>query len=354
MRALLQRHLPPGAKLWLNRYRAAVKRYFTALAVKGFWFSWAAYSIDPNFYGDFRGHVLGVNKYNRRLSVESPNIALLRRNLHRIEKGICHKSRRPIFAREYILETVKAYSLLRRCPELEGRSEVDWGWRVLSHYFHITDDVGEEYIQAKTIFFNLDGDGQDRLDESVFAYSNNFGPKDGEWLMGLLRQRKSIRHFEKGRVPYEVISNALRAASFSPSSCNRQPYCYYIRNSADKAQELAAISAGTAGWLDEIQCLAVVVGDLSYFPNSVNRHSIYVDAALSVMPFVLSLEAQGFSTCLINWADSRDRRIRMERLLGIESHQRVVVSIAIGRAAESSIAPMSLKKQEAEISSNGL
>lgn len=107
---------------------------------------------------------------------------------------------------------------------------------------------------------------------------------------------------------------------------------------------------GTAGWLHEIRNIAVLVGDRSYFVNAVNRHSIYVDSALSVMPFVLSLEAQGISTCLINWADDYARRAQMAQLLGLDAHQRVIISVAFGHADPACVAPYSKRKFRSEIS----
>ena len=151
-------------------------------------------------------------------------------------------------------------------------------------------------------------------------------------LTDILIQRKSVRAFKKETVPVEIIENALNCASFSPSSCNRQSYEYYIINDPEKAQLAAKISAGTAGWVDEIQCIAVLIGNNSNYVNDVNRYSAYIDATLSVMPFILSIESQGYSTCLVNWADDKSRRDRMSSLLKLNRSQRVIVSIVIGKA----------------------
>lgn len=349
MKALLREILTPESRQRLARYRETALRYLNALVAKSSILAWMAYAMSPHFAADFRSFVSGVRKYNRRLTVDGPNISLLRRNLHRIEKGMCHLSRRSSFAVGYILETVEVYAELRRRRDLRARSEIDWGCQVLSSYFQLTHNSDEEYTKAKSIFYRCAETEQISFDERALSYMNRAAQEDSDRLLALLRQRKSIRHYTKAAVPEEVIYTALTAASLSPSSCNRQPYNYYILNCAEAAQEAACVSAGTAGWVEQIQCLAVVVGDCSYFPNAVNRHAIYVDSALSVMPFVLSLEAQGFSTCLINWADSRERRDRMAKLLNLKSYQKVIVSIAIGQADLAALAPTSIKKNQAEI-----
>lgn len=351
MKALLRRVLPETIRRRLARARDGFRLNLHAICARSSVLGWLAYAVSPHFFSDFRGFLSGVRLYNLRRGSHMPNISLLRRNIHRIEKGVCHPARRSSFATSYILETVLIFDQLRKRPEIPNRSELAWGQLVLAKYFEVTDDTDQEYLEARSVFEQVTEPALDiRLEDDTLQYRNRSQPGDNERFLNLLRQRKSVRKYADEPVPEEVIATALEAASLAPSSCNRQPYRYYVMRDAETAQRAAAISAGTAGWVHEIRCLAVVVGDTSYFSNAVNRHSIYVDATLSVMPFVLSLEAQGFSTGLINWADDRPRREKMAKILGLKPYQRVIISIAIGRADILARAPISMRKHTGEIS----
>jgi len=68
------------------------------------------------------------------------------------------------------------------------------------------------------------------------------------------------------------------------------------------------------------------------------------------MPFVLSLEAQGLSTCIINWADISFREYGIRKKLGLKEHEKVVLSIAIGHAEKNIKVPFSKRKSVSEIS----
>lgn len=350
MKTFLKKILPETARRGVSRLREEINAFAKRLVGKVPLVRWAAYATSPHFSADFRAFVVGARLYSIKHSVDGPNIPLLRRNIHRIEKGINHPQRRSSFATDYILETVLVFDQLRMRSELRGRSEIVWAQSVLAKYFDITNCEEHDYVIAAQVFRSEVEPAGIVCVEPTVEYRNTATADDFGCFQALLTQRKSIRKYSDEPVPDAVIDNALWAASRAPSSCNRQPYKYYILKDCAKVHAAAEISAGTMGWVDEIRLLAVVVADTSYFMHAVNRHSIYVDSTLSVMPFILSLEAQGYSSCLINWADDRRRRKRMETILGLSPHQRVIISIAIGRADMSVTAPSSIRKYTSEIS----
>ncbi|SVE23497.1 uncharacterized protein METZ01_LOCUS476351, partial [marine metagenome] len=47
--------------------------------------------------------------YLKRLHEKSENVFLLRRNVHRLEKGLLMRPRRPVFGLKYIEELVNVY-----------------------------------------------------------------------------------------------------------------------------------------------------------------------------------------------------------------------------------------------------
>jgi coenzyme F420-0:L-glutamate ligase / coenzyme F420-1:gamma-L-glutamate ligase len=70
-------------------------------------------------------------------------------------------------------------------------------------------------------------------------------------LSDLLKQRRSIRHFEDKSVPIETIWKLLETASFAPSAHNAQPWRFIILTQ-DEAKCSLADAMGEV-WLDELK-----------------------------------------------------------------------------------------------------
>ena len=86
-----------------------------------------------------------------------PNIYMLRRNVHRIEKGLCMIPRKPVFASKYILPTVKNFELcLSR--EVLAEGELNWVQDVLEQYFSEVE-VTPSINQAREEFLKLKNNG---------------------------------------------------------------------------------------------------------------------------------------------------------------------------------------------------
>jgi len=61
---------------------------------------------------------------------------------------------------------------------------------------------------------------------------------------------------------------------------------------------------------------------------------------------MLALQTLGLSICSINWPDIADRDIAIGKALALASHERVVMLIAVGYAAEDGKIPYSQKKPQ--------
>jgi Nitroreductase len=71
---------------------------------------------------------------------------------------------------------------------------------------------------------------------------------DIETAARFLRERKSIRLFQKKSVPHDVISQLLDIARFAPTACNSQGVSYYV---VDDQDTLKKIAAAIADWAEE-------------------------------------------------------------------------------------------------------
>ena len=69
------------------------------------------------------------------------------------------------------------------------------------------------------------------------------------------------------------------------------------------------------------------------------------------MAFLLALEAQGLSSCCLNWPDLEPKERRMAKLLGLAADERVIMLIALGYPDPQGLVAYSQKRPLAELRS---
>ena len=269
-----------------------------------------------------------LNYYRRAAFGTEVNWPLIRRNTHRLEKGMVLTPRRSIFALDYIEETVGEFV---RIPAEEARPDVKWCQDVLKEYFACIEN-NEFTLPLKEIF--EESARQREVSPSVESFSP-YLRKDttnisyGEFAR-LAEIRRSVRYFDDRRVDRDVLDKAFEVSSLAPSACNRQPFRYVVFDDPQDAPEIASIPFGTLGYGDSVPCVAVVVGSLDNYPSPRDRHVIYIDGALSAISLMFSLETLGLSSCPINWPDFGPLENKMGKALRLSAFERPIMLIAIG------------------------
>jgi len=239
--------------------------------------------------------------------------------------------RAAVFALDYIDEAIERY--VAAITGGADPAEVAWATEVLSEFFRVVDahprldSVRQKFESTRCASVDP---GRRRtpfpyseLDTTSVAYAD---------LFSLARRRKSVRWFLSREVPLELVRKALELGLQAPSACNRQPYLWRIILDSARAQRVAKIAMGTAGYSHNVPCLVVVLADFSAFEHSRDRHVPYIDASLAAMQFMLALETLGLASCPINWPDIEKLERRMDRELGLPGHLRPVMLIAVGYA----------------------
>ncbi len=291
----------------------------------------------------------GRRDYYRNLRRARSTHVELRRNVHRLEKGLSMRPRRPVFARDYLGETLDFYL---RAIDLDGRTsgsgidpdELTWAHNVLAHYFDVVD--ASDPVVARELA---------RFKQASYApaatTSHPFARKDGtlsdityDQLLALAKQRRSVRWFLDEPVPRELVDKALLVARQSPSACNRLPYEFLIFDDPDQVRTVASLPNGTLGYRHQIPMIVVVKGNLESYFSPRDRHAIYVDSALAAMAFMFALEVQGLSSSAINWPDFEPLEAKLAKTLRLAPSERVVMLIAVGYADPEGIIPFSQKK----------
>lgn len=272
---------------------------------------------------------------------------LLRRNTHRLEKGLLMRPRRTVFAVDYIAETVRAFEVVAsavRADELDSlSSDRDWAGDVLGEYFAV---VGSHPTvdRARSRFARVT---RPPAAERKIPYRRCLATEPGltyDALAALARQRRSVRWFRQEPVDRELVDRALLVGLQAPSACNRQPFEFRIFDEPELVRSIVDLPRGTPGYAHNIPMIIVVVGQLRAFFHERDRHLIYIDASLASMGFMLALETLGLSSCPINWPDVEPLERQMAELLGLEPDERVVLLIAVGAPDDEGLVAFSQKR----------
>jgi nitroreductase len=342
---LLKRVLPLAAISWLKQTLARMQRLFIRLfAANGFLASLYYTFFSRKFDREHKAVLQGRLMYAAEVASPGKSSALLRRNIHRLEKGLIMLPRKPVFAQAYITETVAIYARAVNKGQL-CQQELSWATDVLQQYFAVVED--NAIIAAARATFGRLSQGSEMPVGTAVPYAHHTlpdNPVSYDQLLTLFQRRRSVRWYQQKGVDPAILRQAVAAAALAPTACNRQPYQFYIINNAVKAADIASCAMGTTGFADNIPCLIVVVGDLSAYEAERDRHVIYIDAALASMQLILALESLGLQSCPINWPDSEPREREIAQKLELQYWQRPVMLLATGYALPDGGVPFSQKK----------
>ena len=275
----------------------------------------------------------------------------LRRNVHRLEKGLIMRPRRSLFALDYIGETVDLYRTLRRerlaaqnGQERDATSLEIWAYDVLTSYFAVVGAASE--VAAPLARFN----DADQCSQETRGYApqplvrGDDLPTPGQFA-ALARTRKSVRWYDGRPVPRAVIDRAVALAGLSPSACNRQPFRFIVFDQPEEAARVGAVPMGTAGFAKNFPCLIVVVGDVGAYFDEKDRHVIYIDAGLASMSLQLALVSEGLGCCCINWPDLAAQDEKIGQFVSLSKTERIVMLLSVGYPLAEGLVPYSAKKE---------
>jgi nitroreductase len=293
----------------------------------------------------------GRRDYYRNLGRKRRTHTELRRNVHRLEKGISMRPRRAVFGLDYLEETIEFYErAVAGGHDGDGGGidgmELSWAHDVIADYFSIVDHDNPVVARARARFLACDTAPAARSPARK-PFLRREGPMSAiayEDLLTLAMQRRSVRWFSPEPVSRDLVDKALMVARQGPTACNRLPYEFRIFDEPDMVRKVASIPFGSAGYAHQIPTVAVVVGRLNHYFSPRDRHVIYVDGALAAMGFMLALETLGLSSSVINWPDFEPLERKMQKALGLEYDERVIMLIAIGHADPDGLIPFSEKK----------
>lgn len=349
--------LPEGSPERLERLKDRLQLPLLFLASKLELLAALYYAFfSMTFWREHKAVISGRLRYLRDQGNPLTIKYVLRRNTHRLEKGLLMRPRRPVFALAYIEQTFEAYNLARTDPSphpgIVRREELEWCSAVLTQYFEVT---GSHPLidRLREKFDPMEATQADRAPVAAPYLRDLEAPAEVAFddLLQLARRRRSVRWFQPKPVPRELIDQAIEVAALSPSACNRQPFEFRIFDDPELVPKIASIPMGTSGFSHNFPAVAVVIGKLSAFFSERDRHVIYIDASLSVMALAFALETLGLSSCCINWPDIQIKERAMAKAIGLEADERVIMLMAFGYPDPGGMVAYSQKKPIDELRS---
>lgn len=275
---------------------------------------------------------------------DKSNFFNLRRNIHRIEKGLSYNKIKPVFAEGYIYETVEIASDLKNNGGID-LATYEWTYSVLNRYFELVDITNPIISKSRNIFLTLPK--EEHKTYSYFPYKfmeRTTSNLEYEELLKFSLQRRSVRFFKPLKVKEEDLNRAFEIAKLAPSACNRQSFRFLYFDDHELVNKISKVPGGVSGY--ELHNIIVVVGDYSGYFNERDVNAPVIDASLATMAFMYGCESVGLSTVCINWpnVESKDKKIR--EYIKLEDYEFVVMMIGLGYGEEDGKIPYSKKRDK--------
>ena len=148
-------------------------------------------------------------------------------------------------------------------------------------------------------------------------------------MLELMRKRRSIRKFKKGRIAQAAIDDLKEAVLRSPSSRGNKPWKFFFVQDAEAITKLSRCKDSGSAFLKDASLAVVVCGDETVSDVWIE------DCSIAAIIAHLAAESLGLGSC---WIQVRNRRHNAEttsedyvrNVLDIGHPLRVVAIIAIG------------------------
>jgi nitroreductase len=352
--------------LWPKQLRRGLRLVIRPVLVKFPRLAGFYYAFDDSFSREFRGALAGQIHFEKSHAHASGHGGryTLRRNTHRIEKGLIMRPQKGPFAQQYLQQTVELHAQLLAQGSMSDTSDVlllRWSGDVLRRYFQVVPAGASKVVdKARAAFEKALEQGPapgsaagDTADKPHAPYERDLSHISVSYddLLKLALRRRSVRWYLPKPVPRELIDNAIVVAGLSPSACNRQPFEFCVYDDPALVAKIAKIPGGTSGFAHNFPCFIVIVGKLRAFSGEHDRHVPFIDASLAAMALQFALEAQGLSSCCVNWQDHADQEREIERAMSLQPDERVIMCLSLGYPDPQGQVPHSTKKPLDELRS---
>jgi nitroreductase len=149
-------------------------------------------------------------------------------------------------------------------------------------------------------------------------------------VFDVMRSRVSVRFWQRREVEAEKINAVLEAATWAPSSCNRQPWKFYVtRNEAPK-DGTCSIGVSNVSLRQKAPVVIYISVDERLFPE---RYAPAVDAGIVGQQMCLAATALGLGGCMM-YGGENFAQDELRARFGMPPHEYVYLVVLLGYASE--------------------
>jgi nitroreductase len=125
-------------------------------------------------------------------------------------------------------------------------------------------------------------------------------------FLKILKERRSIRKYQKKEVPKEIIEDIIDCARFAPTAINIQPWEFIVITDKNKREKIADITDYGKFIKDAPVCIGVFCKDTKYYLEDGSAATTYI---------LLAAKAYGLGSCWIA-GDKKNMQKKLEKYLG--------------------------------------
>jgi nitroreductase len=144
-------------------------------------------------------------------------------------------------------------------------------------------------------------------------------------LIDAILSRRSIRIYEKKKVPEDVMNLILESGRQAPSAANRQPWHFIVLTENDLKEKLSYRGMNTF-----IKDSAFTVVGCAYVGDTMGRRWSTIDTSIALQNMVIAAWALGVGSCWIG----AFREETVKELLNVPDDWTVLALISFGYPAE--------------------
>lgn len=303
-----------------------------------------------NYYYDFKRFIFSSStlKVKSEKNIESKISA----NYHALEKGLAMSDKKKKFGikrTEQLIKHLENYSKKKfNCKSSQISSSI----KVLYKYFKYHEKLNdEEIVNLEKKFKNLinnittSDDFEGGSKEIIFNKNANLNKSFKE----IAESRNSVRDFSDAKLDLSLLKEAIRTASNTPTTCNRQPNKVYYLNDKEKIKNILKLQNGNSGWGSKINNLLICTTDLQYFSGITDRNQAQIDGGMFCMSLVYALEEYSILNCTLNWSVDSKQDNKLRKIINISNSEIIIMMIAIGLPPEKYLVANSQKRDIDEI-----
>ena len=248
---------------------------------------------------------------------------------HTIEKGLAMPDQKTPFSIdrvEYLIFLLKKFGSfagkdnnLSKIMDISVKILKDW-----SQLHHTTKDVKIQKLIEEISRLSTSYEKETIINFGLIkeAYLPN------ETFSKMASRRRSIRNYDETIISENIIDDACKVASFSPSVCNRNLGGFELIKGNTNIKKALDLQGGNRGYDHKVFNLGYIFFKINRLYDPEERNQGFIDAGLFAMTLTYALLSKGIGSVMLNWAQSPSTDLKFRRLLKIPKDREIVSLLA--------------------------